>query len=41
MTLDQAKKFSQSLRKGDAHAGRVVVGAARQLLSAVLPDRQD
>jgi hypothetical protein len=39
--LDQAKKFSQSQGKGDARARRAVVGAARQLLRAVFPDRQD
>jgi pyruvate dehydrogenase (quinone) len=41
ITLDQAKKFSQSLVKGDSRAGKIVTGAARQLLGAVLPDRQD
>jgi pyruvate dehydrogenase (quinone) len=41
ITLDQAKKFSQSVAKGDSRAGAAVAGAARQLLSAVLPERQD
>ena len=41
ITLDQAKKLSLSLGQGDAHAGRAVVGAARQLLSAVLPGHQE
>jgi hypothetical protein len=40
ITLDQAKKFSQSLAKGDSHTGEMVAGAARQLLSAILPDHQ-
>ena len=41
ITLDQAKKFSQSLAKGDSSAREVVAGAARQLLSGILPDHQD
>jgi pyruvate dehydrogenase (quinone) len=41
ITLDHAKKFSQSLTKGDSRAGEMVAGAARQLLSAVLPERRD
>jgi pyruvate dehydrogenase (quinone) len=38
ITFDQAKKFSQALVKGDPHEGSVVKGAARQLLSAILPE---
>jgi pyruvate dehydrogenase (quinone) len=41
ITLDQAKKLTESLFKGDAHAVRAVVGAARQLLSAVMPGREE
>jgi thiamine pyrophosphate-dependent acetolactate synthase large subunit-like protein len=41
ITLDQAKIFSQSLAKGDSRTGEIVAGAARQLLSAILPDHQD
>jgi pyruvate dehydrogenase (quinone) len=41
ITLDQAKKFSQSLAKGDPSAGSALAGAALQLLSAILPDHQD
>lgn len=37
ITFDQAKKFSHALIKGDPREGSVVGGAARQLLSAVLP----
>ena len=40
ITLDQAKKFSMSLTKGDSSAGNAVAGAARQLLGAILPGRQ-
>jgi pyruvate dehydrogenase (quinone) len=40
ITLDQARKFSMSLMKGDSSAGSAVAGAARQLLGAILPDRQ-
>jgi pyruvate dehydrogenase (quinone) len=39
ITLDQARKFSQSLAKGDSSASEMVAGAARQVLSAVLPSR--
>jgi pyruvate dehydrogenase (quinone) len=38
ITLEQARKFSQSLAKGDPGARNAVAGAARQLLSAILPD---
>jgi pyruvate dehydrogenase (quinone) len=41
ITLDQAKKFSQSVAKGDARAGAAVADAARQLLNAVLPAGRD
>ena len=37
ISLDQAKKFSQSIAKGDPRAASALTGAARQLLSAVLP----
>jgi len=40
ITLDQAKKFSMSLAKGESSAGNAVAGAARQLFSAILPDHQ-
>ena len=40
ITLDQAKKFSMSLTKGDLSVGSAVAGAARQLLGAILPARQ-
>ena len=38
ISLDQAKKFSQSIAKGDPRAASALTGAARQLLSAVLPE---
>jgi pyruvate dehydrogenase (quinone) len=40
ITLEQAKKFSLSVAKGDSRTGEMVAGAARQLLSAVLPGLQ-
>jgi hypothetical protein len=40
ITLDQAKKFSMSVTRGDSNAGSAVAGAARQLLGAILPDGQ-
>jgi pyruvate dehydrogenase (quinone) len=39
ITVPQAKKFSLSVAKGDSRTGEMVAGAARQLLSAVLPGR--
>jgi pyruvate dehydrogenase (quinone) len=38
ISLDQAKKFSQSVAKGDPRAASAVTGAARQLLSVLLPE---
>jgi pyruvate dehydrogenase (quinone) len=37
ITLEEAKKFSSTLLKGDPDEGGMVRGAARQLLSSVLP----
>jgi pyruvate dehydrogenase (quinone) len=37
ITLEQAKKFSETLIKGDPNEGRVVRGTARQVLSSLLP----
>ena len=37
ITFDQAKKFAQALIKGDPREGSVVTGAARQILSSILP----
>jgi pyruvate dehydrogenase (quinone) len=41
ITLEEAKKFSETLIKGDPEEGRVVWGAARQLLSSILPGGKD
>jgi pyruvate dehydrogenase (quinone) len=41
ITLEQAKKFSETLIKGDPRQGSVVKGAARQLLSSILPGGRD
>ena len=41
ITLEEAKKFSEVLLKGDPEEGRVAKGAARQLLSAILPGGKD
>ena len=40
ITLDQAKKFSMSVTRGDSNPGSAVAGEARQLLGAILPDGQ-
>ncbi len=37
ITLQQAKKFTESLIKGDPHESRVIAGAARQVLESILP----
>ena len=37
ITLQQARKFTESLVKGDPHESRVIVGAARQVLESILP----
>ena len=37
LTLEEAKKFTETLIKGDPEEGRVVKGTARQLLSSLLP----
>ncbi|MDF3084088.1 thiamine pyrophosphate-requiring protein [Burkholderia sola] len=37
VTLQQAKHFAETLVKGDAREGNVIVETARQVLSAVLP----
>lgn len=41
ITLEQAKKFASTLLKGDPDEGSVILGAARQVLSSVLPGRKD
>jgi pyruvate dehydrogenase (quinone) len=37
ITLDEARKFAAALMQGDPAEGSVIKGAAKQLLSAVLP----
>ena len=37
ITLDEALKFSRASVRGDPHEGRMLVGAARQFLSSLLP----
>ena len=37
ISLEEAKKFTETLIKGDPNEGRAVKGAARQLLSSILP----
>jgi pyruvate dehydrogenase (quinone) len=37
ITFDEAVKLSKTLRKGDPEEGGVIVGAARQLVGALLP----
>ena len=40
ITLDEAKKFTSTLLKGDPDEGGMVRGAARQLLNKVLPGKE-
>lgn len=37
ITLDQARNLMSALVKGDRHGGRVIAGAARQILGSILP----
>jgi len=41
ISFDQAVKFAKALRKGDPAEGRVIAGAARQLVGALLPGGGD
>jgi pyruvate dehydrogenase (quinone) len=40
ITLDQAKKFTETLLRGDPVEAGVIGGAIRQVLSSMLPDRR-
>ena len=39
ITLDQARKFTSTLAKGDPNEGNVLIGTAKELLASVLPGR--
>jgi pyruvate dehydrogenase (quinone) len=41
ITFDEAIKLTKTLRKGDPEEGGVIVGAARQLVGALLPGGDD
>ncbi|HEY3887187.1 MAG TPA: thiamine pyrophosphate-requiring protein [Caulobacteraceae bacterium] len=41
ITFDEAVKLAKTLRKGDPEEGSVIVGAARQLVGALLPGGKD
>ncbi len=41
ITLEQARKFTETLVKGDPREGGVIKGAARQILSSIMPAAQD
>jgi len=43
ITLQQAKKFTETLLKGDQREGNVIAGTARQVFESILPggDRDD
>ena len=41
ITLDEAKKFTSTLLKGDPEERHMIRGAARQLLGAVLPGKHE
>jgi pyruvate dehydrogenase (quinone) len=41
ITLDQAKKFTETLLTGDPAESSVIGGTIRQVLSSVLPDRRN
>ena len=37
ITFEEAKNFASTILEGDSHEGRMITGAVRQVLSAVLP----
>jgi pyruvate dehydrogenase (quinone) len=39
ITLDQARKFTSMLVKGDPEEGNVLIGTAKEALASVLPGR--
>ena len=41
ITSEQAKHFARTLLKGDPNEGALIAGAARQVLSGVLPHEED
>jgi len=41
ITLEQAKKFTSMLVKGDPDEGSVIVGAAKEMLASVLPGHRE
>ena len=41
ITLEQAKKFTSMLMKGDPREGHMLADTARQVLSSVLPGQDD
>ena len=41
ITFDQAVKFSKAMAKGDPDEGNMILGAARQLVGALLPHAKD
>ncbi len=41
ITLQEAKKFTEALVKGDPHEGSVIAGAARQVIGAILPGSKE
>jgi pyruvate dehydrogenase (quinone) len=41
ITFDEAVKLSRAVSKGDPDEGNMIVGAARQLVGALLPGDKD
>ena len=39
ITLDQAKKFTSMLVKGDPEEGSVLIGTAKEVLASIIPGR--
>jgi pyruvate dehydrogenase (quinone) len=37
ISLDQALKFTRTIVRGDPREGSMILGAARQMLSSILP----
>jgi len=40
ITLDQARKFTSTLAKGDPNEGNVLIGTAKEVLASIMPGRE-
>ena len=40
ITLDQARKFTSTLAKGDPNEGNVLIGTAKEVPASIMPGRE-